>query len=310
MHMKIFISGATGFIGTRLLRDLLRRGDQVVALTRDARRLKNASLSEGRMQVVEGDPMREGPWQAQLAGCDAIIALHGEPIFGSRWTAALKQRAEDSRVIGTQRIVEALGRLPVETRPRIFLAGSAVGYYGSRGDEPLFEEAAPGTDFLAQLCMRWEAAAKPAEALGLRVCTLRIGLVLGDGGVLDKILPAFRAFVGGPIGDGQQQMPWIHLSDASGLIVFLLGQPEAIGPINVTAPEPVTMNEFARTLGEVLRRPSLFRVPALAVRALMGEASEAVLTGCRVLPRRAQNLRYSFAFPTLRAALSEILSSR
>jgi hypothetical protein len=305
--MRVFITGATGFIGSRLTRDLLRRGDQVVALTRNAARLP----ADGeRLIGVEGDPAQAGPWQERLAGCDAIVALHGEPVAGRRLTAAIKARAERSRVEGVRRIVEALAGLEAAARPRVLLSASAVGYYGDRGDAPVVEEDGPGPegDFLARLCVRWEEAARPAEELAVRVCHPRIGVVLGPGGgVLAKMVPAFRAFVGGPIGSGRQVLSWVHLADAIGILLLCLQRDEARGPINVTAPHPVTMDEFSQTLGRVLRRPALLRVPAPLVRLAFGEGAEVLLSGQRVLPRRAQALGYRFAFPELEPALRDIL---
>lgn len=305
--MRVFLTGATGFVGSRLVRDLLRRGDQVVALTRDGRRLRG----EERLEVVEGDPSLGGPWQERLAGCDAVVALAGEPIGGQRFSAALKERAERSRVGGVTRLVEGLRRLPAESRPRILLPASAIGYYGDQGDRPLTEEDPPGSDFLAQLCLRWEAAARPAEELGLRVAPLRIGVVLGEGGgALAKMVPAFRAFVGGPIGSGRQYLSWIHLSDAVGIMLHALGHDGARGPLNLTAPEPVTMGDFAAALGRALHRPALLPVPGALLRLALGEGADPLLGSQRVLPQGAQRLGYRFRFPALPAALEDLLGSR
>lgn len=310
--MRVFVTGATGLIGKRLMRDLLLRGDQVVALTRDRRRLGGAIgvVDQDKLLVVEGDPAQSGPWQEYVAGCDAVVALAGEPIAGHRWSASFKERIERSRVDGMTRLCEVFARLPAEQRPSIFLAGSAVGYYGPRGDEVLTEDDGPGDDFLAQICQRWEAATEPAAALGLRVVRLRTGVVLGDGGALEKMLPAFRMFLGGPLGSGRQYMSWIHQSDVAGLLLLCLRSDAASGPINLCSERPVTMREFATTLGEVLHRPSILPVPALAVRALMGESADMVLTGQRVLPRRATQLGYHFRFPDLKAALRDLLDGR
>lgn len=321
--MRIFLTGSTGFIGSRLSRELLRRGDEVLALTRDRRRL-SGGMNEGsadrerssgaavvdRFQVVEGDPAVAGPWQERLRGCDAVVALAGEPVMGKRWTAEVKQRIERSRVDSLLRLREALEALPAEQRPKVVVAGSAIGYYGDRGDQICTEETPPGPpeDFLAQVCVRWEEQAQALAQSGLagnpRVVSLRIGVVLGEGGgALASMVPAFRAFVGGPLGGGGQYLSWIHLEDVVGLVQLCLDSEEARGPVNATAPEPVPMAEFARTLGEVLHRPAVLRVPGLALRLLLGEASQVLLGGQRVLPQRARALGYRFRYPHLLDAL-------
>lgn len=305
--MRIFLTGSTGFIGSRLCRELLRRGDQVVALTRDPRRLGSAAQSaDQRLQVEAGDPAQPGPWQSRLRGCDAVIALAGEPVMGKRWSADFKRRVLDSRVEGMNRLGEAIAALSEVERPRTVITASAIGYYGDRGAAVCTEDTPPGDDFLAEVCVAWEDAARKLGALGPRVASLRIGVVLGEGGgALSKMLPAFRAFVGGPLGSGDQYLSWIHLMDVVGLLLFLLDSedPRARGPVNGTAPEPATMAEFSRVLASILHRPAAFRVPAFALKALLGEAA-AVLTGSqRVLPERARALGYRFRYPHLEEAL-------
>lgn len=307
--MRTFLTGSTGFIGSRLSRELLRRGDEVVALTRDRRRLRGADHDpEGRFQVVEGDPAAAGPWQERLRGCDAVVALAGEPVLGRRWSADFKQRIERSRVDSMARLGEALAALPAERRPKVVVAASAIGYYGDRGAEVCTEDSPPGPpeDFLAQVCVRWEEGARALAALGPRVVSLRIGVVLGEGGgALARMLPAFRAFVGGPLGPGGQYLSWIHLDDVVGLTLLCLDSEDerASGPVNATAPNPVTMEEFARTLGEVLHRPAVLRMPGAALRLVLGEAAQVLLGGQRVLPQRARELGYRFRCPELAAAL-------
>lgn len=308
--MRVFITGASGFIGRRLVRELLRRGDTVLALTRKSQNLRGAAGSE-RLIVVEGDPARPGPWQDQVAGCDAVITLAGEPILGQRWTAEFKRRLVSSRVDGMRRMVEALAAAPADKRPRTLIGASAIGYYGSRGDEILDENARPSSDFVAQLCVDWEAGAQAAAPLGLRVVHLRIGIVLGEGGgALDKMVTAFKAFVGGPLGSGEQYVGWIHLDDLVGLILRSLDDDRVSGPLNLTAPTPVTMRELARTIGEVLHRPSLMHVPEFALKVMLGEGSYVPLASQRVVPRRAEAIGYAFRFPDLRAALRDLLANR
>lgn len=309
--MRVFVTGASGFIGRRLLRELLRRGDSVVALTRRASNLAEPSGSppeSSRLLVLEGDPTHAGMWQQQLAGCDAVVALAGEPVLGSRWTESFKRRLVSSRVEGVKRIVETLAQLPPEARPRTLISASAVGYYGSHGDEALDETSPPGTDFLARLCVDWEAAAEAACGHGVRVVRLRIGVVLGEGGgALAKMLPAFRAFVGGPLGPGTQYLPWIHQDDVLGLLHLALQRPEVQGAMNATAPNPVTMRELAKTLGSALHRPAALPVPAVAIKLALGEAAQTLLGSQRVLPRRATELGYPFQYPLLSDALHAVL---
>lgn len=316
--MKVFLTGASGFIGRRLLRELLRRGDHVIALTRHARNLQGAGgADEGsRLVVLEGDPTQSGAWQQQVAGCDAVVALAGEPVIGSRWTDSLKRRLVSSRVEGMRRMVEALVQAPIDQRPKTFVSASAAGYYGysSHKDEELDENTPAGHDFLARLCADWEAGAEAAVPHGVRVVRLRIGVVLGQaeqhlGGALEKMVPAFRFFVGGPIGSGDQYVPWIHLDDVIGLTLFALDRQDVRGPLNLTAPQPVTMRELAKGLGAALHRPSFFRVPSAAVRLLLGEAAQALLGSQRIIPRRAQELGYRFAHSELAGALRSTLPS-
>lgn len=305
--MRVFMTGASGFIGKRLVRELLRRGDTVVALTRKKQNLR-AGTADEQLIVVEGDPAQPGPWQEQVAGCDAVVALAGEPILGQRWNADFKRRLVDSRVEGMRRMVEALAAAPAERRPKALISASAIGIYGSRGDEILDEKARPASDFVAQLCVDWEAGAQAATVHGVRAVQLRIGIVLGEsGGVLERMVPAFKAFVGGPIGSGEQFVAWIHIDDIVGLTLRALDDDRVTGPINLTAPQPVTMRELASTLGEVLHRPSAISVPTLALKVLLGEGAYVVLASQRVLPRRADALGYRFRFGDLRAALRDLV---
>jgi uncharacterized protein (TIGR01777 family) len=314
--MKVFLTGASGFIGRRLLRDLLRRGDHVMALTRRASSLHGADGLRGggsdadRLVVIEGDPAQPGSWQQQVAGCDAVVALAGEPVMGARWTESVKRRLVSSRVEGMRRMVEALVQCPIDQRPKTLVAASAAGYYGysEHKDEWLDESTPPGHDFLARLCVDWEAGAEAAAAHGVRVARLRIGVVLGQaenqpGGALEKMVPAFRAFVGGPVGSGNQYVPWIHLDDVIGLTLLALDRADARGPINLTAPQPVTFRELARALGAALHRPALFRVPGAMLKLALGEAAQAILGSQRILPRRANELGYRFQHPEISSAL-------
>lgn len=299
------------------MRELLRRGDQVVALTRRASNLKGQTIGaasdakeSSRLSVVEGDPTQPGIWQQQVAGCDAVVTLAGESVVGTRWTESVKRRLFSSRIDGMRRMVEAISQCPSEQRPQALIAASAVGYYGYASHEnvELDEAAPPGHDFLARLCVDWEAGAEAAANLSVRVVRLRIGVVLGEGGgALEKMVPAFRAFVGGPIGSGDQYVPWVHLDDVIGILLLALQRADIQGPLNVVAPQPATMRELAHGLGTVLRRPSVLQVPAPLLKLMLGEAAQVLLGSQRVRPRRASELGYRFLHPELLGALRAAL---
>jgi uncharacterized protein (TIGR01777 family) len=304
--MRVFVTGGTGLIGTRLVRHLLKRGDQAVVLTR--RPDAAAKLFGPGCAVVAGDPTQGGDWMGAVADCDAVVNLAGENVFGRRWNAEVKALLHDSRVKATQNVAEALRR-PADGRPRALVNASAIGYYGPHGNEELTEDSPPGDDFLARLCIDWEKAARAAESAGVRCVTVRVGVVLDkEGGALAKLLTPFKLGAGGPVGSGEQWLSWIHHEDMTGLFLLALDNPEARGPLNGTAPGPVTNREFGRALGRALHRPAFMPMPGFALRLLVGEAAEVVLTGQRVLPRQAQRLGYAFKYPTIDAALREIVS--
>ena len=302
--MRIFVTGASGLIGRRLCAALVARGDEVVGLTRSVERSR-ARLSG--VTLVEGDVTRDGAWQDEVARADAVVHLAGEPVVGRRWTAARKQALFRSRVDGARRVTEALAR--EGARARVLVSSSAIGYYGPQGDAALDEDSAPGHDFLGELCVAWEAASKRAETPERRVVQLRTGVVLDpDGGALAMMLPAFRAFVGGPVGSGRQWVSWIHRDDLGGLIRLALDDERVRGPLNGVAPEPVTMQAFAAAVARALDRPSWMKVPAFLARLALGEAAEALLEAPRVVPKRALALGYEFRFPTVDGALAELLA--
>jgi uncharacterized protein (TIGR01777 family) len=301
--MRIFVTGATGLIGRRLIALLTGRGDGVRALARDPERARRKLPG---VELVAGDVASEGPWMRSLAECDAVVHLAGEPIVGRRWTAEFKERIVKSRVNGTRNVAAALA----DSRARVLVSASAVGYYGDRSD-PVDEDSPPGDDFLAQLCAQWEQAAEPAITPDRRVTRLRIGVVLDrHEGALSKMVPMFRAFAGGPVGSGRQWVSWIHHHDMLALLVYALDEARAAGPINACAPAPVTMRDFARAIGHALARPSWLPAPSLALRVLYGEGALPLLTGQNVLPRRAQELGFQFQFPSLDQALQEIFASQ
>jgi uncharacterized protein (TIGR01777 family) len=298
--MRVFVTGATGFIGRRLVERLSARGDDVVALARD--RARAGARLPASVAVAAGDIVERGPWLDEAAACDAIVHLAGEPVVGVRWTDARKALMRESRVAGTRNVAAALRA----GRARVLVSASAVGYYGA-GDAPVDEASPPGGDFLARLACDWEAEAARAGDGDHRVTCVRLGIVLGgEGGVLSRMAPAFRAFVGGPVGSGAQWVSWIHRDDVIGLVELALGDARAAGPLNAVAPEPVTMRELAAGLGRALGRPSWLPAPAFALRALFGEGAGPILTGQRVVPRRALELGYRFRFPSLASALGDL----
>jgi len=288
------ITGASGLIGRPLVEALRSRGDEVTILSRDPER------------GVTWDPLSEPAPPEALSGRDVVVHLAGENV-AQRWTDSAKRSIRQSRVIGTQALIEGLRS--ADPRPGVLVSASAVGYYGDRGDEVLDEESDPGTDWLAGVCVDWEAAAAEAASLGMRVCSLRTGVVLSrDGGALAKMLPPFRAGLGGPVAGGDQYMPWIHLDDIVGLYLAAIDGPAYAGPINATGPAPVTNRDFSKALGRALHRPAVAPVPKLAVRALFGEMSQIVTGGQRAVPRRAAELGYEFLHPRLDPALADVLA--
>ena len=303
--MKVAVSGATGLIGGALAQRLTRDGHEVIPLVR-----RSIRPSE---RAIEWDPVRRTIDRVALEGwqLDAVVHLAGENVFG-RWTAAKKRRIRESRVAGTRLVSEAIAGL--DRRPAVFLAASAVGYYGDQGAAELTEQSPPGDDFLAQVARDWETATAPAAAAGVRVANLRFGVVLAPprtGGVLAKMLPAFRLGLGGAIGSGAQYFPWIALEDALGAILHVLASASLSGPVNVTAPHPITQLEFVRTLGRVLRRPAVLPVPRFALGLVFGKESAAMMaSGQRVLPARLIAAGYRFRFGEVEPALRELLAAR
>ncbi|HWP60422.1 MAG TPA: TIGR01777 family oxidoreductase [Candidatus Acidoferrales bacterium] len=295
--MRFVIAGGTGFIGSALCQRLRAENHSLTILTRGQEKRR----AEPGENWVTWEPLAGRIPADLLDGADGVINLAGEPIAARRWTESQKEKIRASRIMATRTLVGAIAS--ARAKPKFLLNGSAVGYYGPRGDEPITEETGSGSDFLARTCVEWEEEAKKAESAGVRVVLLRTGIVLGKGGALAKMAPPFKFFVGGPLGSGRQWMPWIHMEDEIGLIRFLSGRADASGPFNATAPNPVTMKEFCRALGRALRRPSWAPVPAFALRILLGEMADMLLTGQRVIPERAQKLGYRFRYAHLDDAL-------
>jgi uncharacterized protein len=303
--MRIAITGATGLIGETLVKALRDRGDQVVALSRDADRARQKLGQEVEAHAWP-NPTGTPPPEAALAGADAVVHLLGEPV-AQRWTSESKEAIRRSRVASTRCLVDGLLALAPDRRPAALVSQSASGFYGPRGDEPLSEDAPPGDDFLAGVVVGWEGEAMRAAA-ELRVAVTRTGVVLSpEGGALAKMLPFFRLGIGGPVAGGRQYVPWIHLDDVVGALLFCLDDAQATGPVNLASPNPVTNAELSRTLGRVLNRPAVLPVPAFALKVLYGEMAQIVVTGQRVVPSRLKQLGYEFRHPDLEAALRDVL---
>ena len=296
--MRVAVTGGTGFLGGALVERLRGDGHTVTVLTRGP---------SGAGRVHWNPEASSGEWTSTVDGADGVIHLAGESIAGGRWTARRKALIRDSRVESTRALVAAIraARRP----PPVFVSGSAMGIYGSRGDEPLTEDSAPGSDFLAGVGIEWEREALAAASV-TRVVLVRTGLVLDtSGGALPQIAMPFYLFAGGPIGSGQQYMSWIHRDDWVELLRWSLSNAAVTGPLNATAPNPVTNREFARTLGRVLRRPGFVPTPAIALRLALGEMADALLlSGQRVLPAKAQSLGFTFRYPLLEPALRAVFA--
>jgi uncharacterized protein (TIGR01777 family) len=296
--MKIVVAGGSGFLGTPLRRDLVNDGHTVVNLTRDV-----APTAPG--DVTWTPDGTAGAWATALNGADAVVNLAGTGIADKRWSDARKQAIRSSRLRATRSLVAACVRSPVP--PRAFVSASAVGYYGPHGDERVTEATPAGTDFLADVCVEWEREAAKASA-ATRVAIVRTGLVLHpEGGALRPMLLPFKLGVGGPIASGRQFMPWIHRDDWSGLVRWLISHRSAQGPFNASAPEPVTSKEFAQSLGRALHRPAILPVPAVALRLLLGEMADLLVTGHRAVPSRALEIGFPFRFTRLDDALRDLL---
>lgn len=298
--MQILITGGTGFVGTELRNMLLKEGHILIVITRSPDKYAQESA---RNQRFIG-------WNAELADAmeeaDVVINLAGESIFGQRWTDEVKRKIRSSRIDVTNQLVEAIGN--AQNGPDLLVSVSGVDFYGDRGDDIIDEDTPTGNTFLAEVCREWEDAAKEATRYGTRVALARLGVVLETGGgALQQMIPPFRFFVGGPVGSGNQYIPWIHMKDACRGFMFPINQPHVEGPYNLCAPNPVTMNELADALGEVLHRPSLFRVPEPVLKLVLGEAAQPVLDSHRVQPKKLQKKGFDFQFEHIHEALADIL---
>jgi uncharacterized protein len=295
--VRVTVTGASGLIGTRLVRALRERGDEVTALSRNPERTRAALGVDAAGWQPESEP---APPDA-LAGRDGVVHLAGENL-AQRWNEDVKRRVRTSRELGTRNLVA--GIRAAEPRPAALVSASGVDYYGARGDERVTEQDPPGTGFLAEVCVAWEREAAAAEELGLRVVRLRSAVALDKhGGALAKMLPFFRLGIGGPVAGGRQYLPWIHVDDIVRMYVAALDGPDWSGPVNAAAPEPPTNAEFSRALGRALHRPAFAPVPEFAIRLLYGEMADIVVQGRRAVPERALALGFTYAHPDLDEAL-------
>jgi uncharacterized protein (TIGR01777 family) len=298
LFMKCIVSGGTGFIGRRVVDRLLKNSHYVGVWSRKPGLDRRTAVATHSWDPLAGDPPLES-----LNGMDCVIHLAGENV-AQRWTPEVKRRIHDSRVLGTQRIVESIARVP--HKPKILICASAVGIYGDRGDEILTEASVPGTGFLADTCRAWEAEADRARNYGMRVVKIRIGFVLGkDGGALQKMVPAFRAFVGGKLGSGNQWMPWIHVEDVAEIFGYAV-ENEISGVWNATAPNPVRNTEFTKELARTMGRPALFPVPTLALKLAFGEFAQHMLDSARVIPENLSKSGFRFRHTDLGQALGNL----
>jgi uncharacterized protein len=306
--MKVAVTGATGFVGSRLVDRLNTEGHQVLVLARNLTKAQQLFPAQKfpNLDLIAYTPTESGAWQQALSGCEGVVNLAGEPIAEQRWTPQVKQSILNSRKLGTQKLVEAIAQ--ANPKPAALVSASAIGYYGTSETANFDETSAAGSDFLAEVCKAWEHEAHQVTEQGVRLVILRIGIVLAMGGAIAKMLPPFQLFAGGPIGTGQQWFSWVHREDLVNLIVYSLTQPTLSGTLNATAPNPVRMNELCQTLGQILQRPSWLPVPGFALELLLGDGAQVVLEGQQVLPKRTLETGFQYQYPDLKAALSEFLA--
>jgi uncharacterized protein (TIGR01777 family) len=298
--MKILIIGASGFVGSRLTQDLLESGNAVTGVARSA---PKTATTHPNHRFIAADTTRPAEWMKALAEADAVVNLAGRSIF-QRWTDTTKQEMRDSRILTTRHVVQGLPA----GKPVVLVSASGVGYYGNRGDDVLTEDTPAGDDFLARLSVDWEREALAASAKGARVVLARLGVVLGKGGgAMSRMIPAFKFFVGGPIGSGRQWFPWIHLQDLSAAILFLLERPEISGPVNLCAPDPVTNRDLAAALGRALHRPACMPAPAFMVRMALGEFAAVLLGSQRAVPKKLLQHHFSFRHPDILSAVQAVV---
>ncbi|MEA5469286.1 TIGR01777 family oxidoreductase [Spirulina sp. 06S082] len=305
--MKIAITGGTGFVGSRLVAKLNEKKENILIFTRNKERTQKMFPNSAfpTLEIVPYTPKKSGDWQEKIAGCDAVVNLAGEPLAEGRWTSDRKQEIILSRQIGTQKIVEAIAK--ADPKPQVLINASAIGYYGTSETQIFAENSPSGDDFLAEVCQKWEAEAEKVKENNVRLVILRLGIVLGNGGAIAKMITPFKLFMGGSIGSGKQWFSWIHQEDIVNLILEAITHPEIAGVYNATSPNPVRMEKFCYTLGEVLHRPSWLPVPSFAIEAILGDGAIVVLEGQNVQPKAVEALGFNYQYPTVKSALQEIL---
>jgi len=308
--MKVAITGGTGFVGSRLVERLHAEGHELLVLTRSASKAKRIfpQVKFPRLTVVEYQPLESGDWQRSITGCDGVVNLAGAPI-SERWTPAHKQAILDSRKIGTEKLVEAIAQ--ADAKPDVLVSGSAIGFYGTSETATFDESSQPvQDDFLSQVCRAWEAEARKVETVDdVRLVIPRVGIVLGNGGALGRMLTPFQFFAGGPIGSGRQWFSWVHIDDLVSVLVKALTDPSMRGVYNATAPNPVRMGEACEALGNALNRPSWLPVPDFVIEALLGDGAIVVLEGQQVLPKRLQSEGFEYQHPTVNQAMKAVVES-
>ncbi|MHB1687039.1 MAG: TIGR01777 family oxidoreductase [Ignavibacteriaceae bacterium] len=304
MSKRIIITGATGLIGTRLCKALIERGDEVTIFsTNISNARRKIPCAKNYVEWNYGMPLK---WEKDVEGIDAIIHLAGANIFSKRWSNIYKKNILNSRIISTKNLVEAIKK--TNPKPSVFISSSAVGYYGDKENELIDETSLPGNDFLANVCKQWEEEANQVEKLGVRHVSIRTGIVLNPNeGALKQMLLPFKLFVGGPIGSGRQWFPWIHMEDIIRIYLFALDNHIVNGAVNAASPNPVTMKDFAKALGKVLHRPSIFSVPKFAMKIVLGEVADVVTASQRVYPQKLIEYKYKFRFEKLNEALNDLL---
>ncbi len=299
---KVIITGATGFLGKRIAKELISRGDEVTIFTRSVENAKQ-KISNA-YDYVEWNPKLNN-WSHKLEDKDALVHLAGENVMAKRWNPKHKKNILSSRIDGTRTLVNAIERL--KNKPEVFITASAVGYYGNL-EKPVNENSEPGKDFLAAVVNAWEKEAGKVESYGVRRVSIRTGIVLdANEGALVPMINQFKFFVGGPIGNGKQWFPWVHIEDVVGIFLFAIDNQNVCGELNASSPNPMRMNEFCKTLGSVIHKPSLFKVPTLIIKIVFGEAAEVLLTGAQVIPEKTIKAGYKFKFETAEEALKNLL---
>ena len=304
MSKRIIVTGATGLIGRKLVNALMQRGYNVVVFSRSVNKAK--TIFPNPVEIVEWDYLKPEFWKSNLENSDAVVHLAGINLFAKRWNDNFKKEVIRSREVSTRNLVEAIKTC--SNKPEVFISASGIGYYGDSGDDVLTEESTAGNDFLAEVCKVWESESQKASKYGIRNIQIRTGLVLSpEDGALKQMLPVFKLFIGGPLGNGKQWASWIHIDDIVGIYIHAIDNAKLKGAINAASPNPVKMKEFAKTLGHVLNRPSLFPVPKFALKLVVGEAAEVVTASQKVDVHKLLDNGYRFKFENLEAALRDLI---